>query len=252
METVYSFNARSLVNKLSEFKCFVDSVKPGLVLVCETWFSDNLPDNLVCPADYAVFRKDRQSSVGGGVAIFVRKDLMAKSVNIKVNNVHDLEIVCVDVQFKSQYIRFITCYRPPAYSAHDVEYLKHLVCAISDLCLKASQVIIMGDFNLPNVDWDNYSAPNEPCYNLFMSFVNNNGLQQYVSEPTRFGNVLDLILTFNTYLISDVSVQCPFSTSDHNMIIVLLPLSPTVPMKSIVIMISRRLILIDLKISFLT
>jgi len=76
----------------------------------------------------------------------------------------------------------------------------------------------MGDFNLPNVDWDNYTAPNEPCYNLFMSFVNNNGLQQYVSEPTRFGNILDLILTFNTYLISDVSVQCPFSTSDHNMI----------------------------------
>ena len=52
----------------------------------------------------------------------------------------------------------------------------------------------MGDFNLPSVDWIHYSSPVNPLYDKFVSFVNENGLLQFVLEPTRHENVLDLVL----------------------------------------------------------
>ena len=79
-------------------------------------------------------------------------------------------------------------------------------------------MIVMGDFNLPLIDWHNYYAPADPVHDIFMSCINDNGFHQYVSQPTRGDNILDLLLTFNTYLVSDVSILNPFSTSDHNMI----------------------------------
>ena len=74
----------------------------------------------------------------------------------------------------------------------------------------------MGDFNLPNVDWIHYSAPANRFYDKFLNFINESGLLQYVLEPTRHSNVLDLSLTNDSNLISGLQVECPFS--DHNVI----------------------------------
>ena len=82
--------------------------------------------------------------------------------------------------------------------------------------MAAQQNIVLGDFNLPSINWSHYTAPNEVCYDKFISFVYNAGLQQCVNIPTRANNVLDLILTDNALLISDVSVECSIGNSDHH------------------------------------
>jgi hypothetical protein len=91
----------------------------------------------------------------------------------------------------------------------------------------------MGDFNLPNIDWVHYSATENPFYDMFIQFVNNFGLHQYVLVPTRFSasgtnNILDLVFTDMYNLVSDLEVLCPFSTSDHNMV----KFSVNIPCKS--------------------
>jgi hypothetical protein len=53
------------------------------------------------------------------------------------------------------------------------------------------------------------------------------GLHQYVSEPTRGNNILDLVLCNNPSVISDISVLCPFSTSDHNVVSLNICVLPT-------------------------
>jgi len=163
-------------------------------------------------AEYTVFRKDRLRR-GGGVAIFVRADILAELVPIDSINV---DIVAVDLTFDTHKIRIITCYRPPYYTNEDVAYLDSLVTALSKLCLSSQQNIVLGDFNLPNIDWFHYLAPSEVCHDKFLSFVDNAGLQQCVNAPTHANNVLDLVLTDNTCLISDVSIECPIGNSDHN------------------------------------
>ncbi|XP_065678451.1 uncharacterized protein LOC136093392 [Hydra vulgaris] len=87
---------------------------------------------------------------------------------------------------------------------------------INDLCYSVSQFIIMGDFNLPKIDWLNYISPNEKCHSLFLTLVNSLGMHQFVHKPTRKSNILDLVFSNNNTFLSKISFKCPFSTSDHN------------------------------------
>ena len=62
-------NARSLCNKLDDLSLFLSEQNIDICCVTETRFNSNVPDSLICPKGYAVFRYDR-STPGGGVAIF--------------------------------------------------------------------------------------------------------------------------------------------------------------------------------------
>ena len=84
----------------------------------------------------------------------------------------------------------------------------------------------MGDFNLPEIDWTSYYSSQVKCYEQFLLFVNDHGLHQYVPEPTRGDNILDLVLCNNPTIITDISVLCPFSTSDHNAVSLSICVSP--------------------------
>ena len=68
------------------------------------------------------------------------------------------------------------------------------------------------------IDWIHYTVPANSFYDKFMTFVNENGLLQFVLQPIRQEKILDLILSYGLNLISDLQVECPFSTSDHHLV----------------------------------
>ena len=58
----------------------------------------------------------------------------------------------------------------------------------------------MGDFNFPSIQWsDGHGVLNHnPTYgselnNLFLTTMNDIGLEQFVNTPTRLNNILDFI-----------------------------------------------------------
>jgi hypothetical protein len=53
----------------------------------------------------------------------------------------------------------------------------------------------------------------------FLDICATHGLHQFVTEPTRLGNILDLLLSNDNCIISNVSNDVPFGTSDHNSLI---------------------------------
>ena len=63
-------NARSIANKIEELHLLIQTHKPYVLCVTETWPTEDMPDSLFCPSDYSVVRFDR-SSKGGGVALFI-------------------------------------------------------------------------------------------------------------------------------------------------------------------------------------
>ena len=68
-------------------------------------------------------------------------------------------------------------------------------------------MIVTGDINLPDVDWDRYSSPNI-IEQSFLDSFSNFELEQFVKTPTHNkGNILDLLLTDKTQLISNVKVS---------------------------------------------
>jgi len=179
--------------------------------VTETWLDSTVPNSAIAPTGFSVFR-------GGGVAVFCLNDLSVESVAIP-QRFDDIEVVCIDIKVKGSIYRIIGYYRPPGFSTVDYEYIQNSIRCFQHLCSTHHTVVIMGDFNMPLVDWDLYSGPDTPMYSAFLHFINNYGLHQYVNRPTRGDKILDIVLSSSDSLVNDIQVTPPFSISDHNSVV---------------------------------
>ena len=79
-------------------------------------------------------------------------------------------------------------------------------------------IVAVGDFNLPSIDWKCMIPSQDSKCTEFFDLISTHGLYQFVREPTRLNNILDLVLCNDGGLISDVEVIVPFGMSDHNAI----------------------------------
>ena len=194
----------------------MSTYSPQLFCAVETWLNKDIPDGLFCPNDYSVVRFDRLTR-GGGVALFLHKSLNYNVVTVP-NDFADIELVCVDILCTDQPCRVIAYYRQPGFGVDAVDYVFKSIQCFQKLCATSKHVVILGDFNLPDLDWNFYHGPDNIIYNLFCKFINTYGLSQFVQEPTRNNNILDLVLCSLTNFILEINVSAPIGNSDHNVI----------------------------------
>ena len=84
-----------------------------------------------------------------------------------------------------------------------------------------SQIWLLGDFNLPKIDWQlqtptldcEYQTFYSDCLQTFSDCL----LEQMVTSPTRGQNILDLFFTTNPTLVLSVSIQP--GLSDHDIVL---------------------------------
>ena len=207
-------NARSLKNKLDDFDAEIVHGEnfPTVIGITETWLDSTCPNSLFsCNILYEIFRRDRSDGYGG-VALLALKH--TNPVKIELENCDNLEYVAVRCCINNEFMIFACFYRN---DIHNVEILPQLQRAVSDLVHRNEPLVIMGDFNLPGVNWYNSvpTAVNAHSQNEFLNVFLSNGLIQTVFEPTRDENILDLVFTNETDLIRNVSVGAPLSSSDH-------------------------------------
>jgi len=108
------------------------------------------------------------------------------------------------------------CYRP---DSGDADFLDALNTSLERIAGSTNNtVIIGGDFNFPGWDWQEKTLKPKThfvsLHNRFGDIINNFGLTQIVSEPTRLGNTLDLIITNRPNQVN--STQILPGISDHN------------------------------------
>ena len=58
-DSIIFWNARSILNNLSEFKVFLYCKKPAIVFVSETWLTPDQSEQDVSLVNYTLLRKDR-------------------------------------------------------------------------------------------------------------------------------------------------------------------------------------------------
>ena len=64
-------------NKIAEVEVIIDNYKPDIILGNKSWLNPNILSSEVFPANYTVYRKDRNSKCpGGGVFQAVNNDLI--------------------------------------------------------------------------------------------------------------------------------------------------------------------------------
>ena len=76
---VIFMNAQSICNKIDELKVVVAENEPDILAICETWTNDNVGNAVLGIEDYVIAaRKDRNDTAGGrggGLLVYVRKDM---------------------------------------------------------------------------------------------------------------------------------------------------------------------------------
>lgn len=153
MELLYQ-NVRGLNSKLRDIYLNSVGCEFGIICLSESWLKPGVNDSEIFCQDYQVFRKDRLGvKPGGGVLIAVHCTLSAELVSLSMSMDCEAEFICVRVRFGASSI-IVTCsYIPPSSSVE--VYMKHL--RLMELAVSTmdgnSDVICVGDFNLPLTSW---------------------------------------------------------------------------------------------------
>ena len=182
--------------------------------VSETWLTPSVTDSFISIPGYEIARHDSPSNrCKHGVSVYIKNVLKYEIINCDVDNVL---IVCLtDLN-----LYIVTIYRPPSYNL--IENMK-LVQFIESFCF-GKEVVVQGDFNLPDVDWISDSSSNssshlgESFYNAFVTV----GLNQIIDCPTIHpsGNILDLFFTSDLERIGSYEVLHCLPNCAHSPVLV--------------------------------
>ena len=174
-----------------KYKVLVDycDYSTMFICLCKTFLHEDILDSEVQIPGFIIVRSDSVSRPGGGVCLCLRKNLIYKICLKYSNSVCDL----LNVQIHSPDLIIILLYRPPSrpFSDFDDINIKTREFILS-LPAPLSNIIFLGDFNMPEVIWDNPHAYN-PSSELLIGLATLVFLNQQVSTPTRKSNVLDYI-----------------------------------------------------------
>ena len=208
-------NARSLKPKLGDLRSAAAELSGfHLIAITETWLDSTVLDSELGAGlpDHTWFRRDR-GSLGGGVACAVRSSLQPT----RLPDLPGSELLLVRLEAVS--VTVAVCYRPP----DDDTALARLTETLEDLP-GPSKLLLVGDINLPEVQWQQRAGQAYPVLTRrsgracrFLDSCRLLGLKQWVHEPTRGHNLLDLVLTRD--LTCRASVREGWLESDHREVV---------------------------------
>ena len=217
---VVNFCSLVSYNKLLELYQLIETHKPDIIIGTETQFNKDIDSREIFPPNYVYsppVRKDQDSGEKrGGVVIAVNSNI----ISVEQSSPAECEIVWCNISHKSGSVVVGSFYRPPYTS---VDYLEQLELSMNNIKqlsgIDGKYVLLSGDFNLPDIDWEEGSVKSNPHYTAAINWkmidiANDFNLTQIVSEPTRQGNILDLLFTSHQYLVDKVYIVPGMSDYD--------------------------------------
>ena len=216
-------------DKLLEFQSRVFEYKPDMIILTETWLSKEHLDNEILPdTNYKIFRKDRSKrshppdahnnkrfrSKGGGVLIAIKNDLDIECEKVDVSS--KAEIMSISLKSGGTNHCITVCYRVGTLGIDNFKEIeRHLGNIISRK--KFQSQILVGDFNLPGINWHANSSSTELEHD-FIELFYNFGFTQMIDQPTHEkGRTLDLLFSNVAGTLEHVNVlgKNEICSSDH-------------------------------------
>ena len=123
------------------------------------------------------------------------------------------EIIQVDINPKNAvHLKLILIYRNPRITAAENDAFYTMM---KEILISQHECVIMGDFNLPNIDWT-LQRPTPAPGNKLMQLLADNNLTQHVHETIRQKNILDIVISTEEELI--VNLKITNKIGDHQAI----------------------------------
>lgn len=149
-------NMRAITNKIAEVSIMLTRHSPDIFCATETWLKEkHLDCNIIRNKEYTILRCDRTTtkSAGGGVAMFVKSQFVHNIVHS--SSQEWFELLIVDLFMLDRPFRVILVYFKPASTG---SHVIQLVEEISQFVAVDFPCFVLGDFNLPSINWKNQTA----------------------------------------------------------------------------------------------
>ena len=167
-----------------------------------------------------MFRVDRATRGGGELLYVSEKYEAVLAQDIDTGGFHD----CVWCRLYLQGIKLIigVCYRSTASSAENDEALLSMFSSVASVADAGSCTVIMGDFNLPGIDFNRslVEGSADSLGGRVFDCLSDNFWHQHVTDFTRFRenqtpSCLDCILTDDPDVLEELTYLEPIGKSDH-------------------------------------
>ena len=212
-------NADRLKNKLSEMKVRVSNSMPSIIGVTEVKPKNKQTQikeseySLSEVGNYDMFSTNIENDKGRGCLLYISQELKAVQIHL---NVEYEEYVCASVKLNNEDKLLIgLVYRSPN---SNNDYNNMLQKLLSEACKRNySHILIMGDFNMANIDRENWHSEGDPTDTMeykFIECLQDNYLFQQVTKPTRWRgddtpHILDLVLTNEENMVNNIEYESP-------------------------------------------
>ena len=188
--------------------------------ITETWLKGYITDAQVQIKNYSSFRSDRVNRHHGGAMVYVHN-----SYTVSNNESYEDQYSnCIILRIEELNCIVAAVYRPPDCPNSSFRNIIRNIQSYIDLNLDDdAELYLMGDFNLPNIDWttlivnSSLGTKGTEAANTLLDFMTDNLLTQVVNHPTRGNNTLDLVFTNRAQYICETS-SSETCLSDHNLV----------------------------------
>ncbi len=218
---VYYANADSLINKIDELRAIASEEDPHILGITEV-----KPKNCRFPLQpseinikgYTLFDNILDANSHRGVCIYIKEELEPGKSDIELRGAK--ESVWASIKCQGEVLKIGCMYRSPNSDAENDEKLREQIRSLKEH--KHEKLLLMGDFNHPQIDWTNkvcLENLQHPAMK-FLECTQDAYLYQHVQEPTRVrmgqqSNILDLVLTNSEEMVDDLLISAPLGSSDH-------------------------------------
>ena len=191
----------------------------AFMALTETWLDSHISDAQIHIDNYVVTRCDRNGR-GGGVCLYTHRSLSI-SEEIKYD---DGVCQCLMTLLPNEKMCMIIIYRPPDADTNSFNNVinfirKNLEC----ICDDSYQLCLTGDLNFPYINWSLHRVTSGSVVTMqksateFLKLLSSMMLNQYVLDPTRGNNILDIFCTNDPFLVNCVQVNNT-ELSDHRIV----------------------------------
>lgn len=223
-------NSRSITSKIDEFRRIFLKTNVHVIMISESWLSEDVTDSMVRIQGYKLFRNDRNTTTkGGGVAMYVKCGLSVK-VLLRSDYPGEIEYIIGELRMNRAKVLLCCAYMPKK----SLSNLSKLKSDLSRFVSQYENIVFGGDLNinLLNINDSLKSGLIRMCNALSLSICNS-------TYPTRFGvssngytsSLLDVFITASknqeqSPLFGQISVS---GISDHDLIFISLNIQVKVP-----------------------
>lgn len=221
-------NADQLLNKRDLLMMEIVGNEPDLILITEVLPKAQVqpipPARLEIPGysvnmNFEPGARNLGTSGKRGICIYVAKHLSASEVELSASSFNEHLWVRVKLQGSNSLLAGCI-YRSPASDHTSVRNLCKLLEIV--MATKSSHILITGDFNMPEIDWNNIlsTAPITHPSHEFLEAVRDSFLIQHVLSPTRYRygtnpSTLDLVFTNEEGMMHKMESHAGLGNSDH-------------------------------------